>query len=95
MGTKRRLTTALAAATLALAGFAGCGGGDETTSVPAPDPEGTTGANGEVSKNSENPAADTEEGSGAGIEDDISGADVNGTDTEAGQEATTGDTTSE
>jgi hypothetical protein len=91
--TRRRLTTALAAAALALAGFAGCGGDDETTSVPAPDPEGATGA---AQQDAEKPAsAANEEGSGTGLEQDISGADSDGTDTEAGQQGTIGDTTSE
>ena len=90
MGTRRRLTTALAAAALALAG---CGGDDETTSVPAPEgASGTTGAQ----KDADKPASQAnDEGSGTGIEQDISGADSDGTDTEAGQEATTGDTTAE
>ena len=97
METRRRLTTAFAAATLALAGVAGCGGEDETTSVPAPDPEGATGASGqEAQKDAQKPAsAANEEGAGTGLEQDIGGADTEGTDTEAGQQATTGDTSAE
>ena len=96
MRTRRKLSAALAAATLALAGFAGCGGDDETTSVPAPDPEGATGAAGEAQNDAQDQAAaDKEEGAGTGLEEDIGGADSDGTDTEAGQPGTTGDTTAE
>ncbi|HEX6115704.1 MAG TPA: hypothetical protein VFY99_01300 [Solirubrobacterales bacterium] len=90
------MTTALAAASIALAGFAGCGGDDETTSVPAPDPEGATGASGEAKQDAEKPAsAANQEGSGSGLEQDIGGSDSEGTDTESGQQGTIGDTTSE
>ena len=97
MRTRRRLTTALTAATLALGGLAGCGGEEERTSVPAPDPEGATGATGdEAQKDSQKPgSAANEEGAGTGLEQDIGGADSDGTDTEAGQANTTGDSTAE
>jgi hypothetical protein len=94
MGTRRKLTTALAAGTLALAALGGCGGDDETTSVPAPD--GTTGPAGEAAKDSEKPASEAnQEGAGSGLEQAISGSDSEGTDTESGQQGTIGDTTAE
>jgi hypothetical protein len=93
----RRLTTALAAAALALGGLGACGGDDETTSVPESDPAGATGATGAGSEqDAEKPASESnQEGAGAGLEQDISGADSDGTDTEAGQQGTIGDTTAE
>ena len=96
MRTRRRITTALTAAVLALAGVAGCGGEEDVTDVPAPESEGATGATGEAEKDAEKPAsAANEEGAGTGLEQDIGGADAEGTDTEAGQQATTGDTSAE
>jgi hypothetical protein len=99
MGTRRRLTTALAAAALALGGLAACGGEDEeetTVSVPSTTPQGATGSGGSAEKDAEKPASEAnEEGAGAGLEQDISGADSAGTDTEAGQQGTIGDTTAE
>jgi hypothetical protein len=101
--TRHKLTAAIAAATLALAGVAaGCGEDEETdTTVTAPDTaaEGTTGAggqSGDAEQDAEKPAAEAnQEGAGSGLEQDISGSDTEGTDTEAGQQGTIGDTTAE
>ena len=97
MGTRRKLTTALAAAALALGGLGACGGDEETTSVPESDPAGATGATGAgTQKDAEKPASQAnQEGVGSGLEQDVSGADRDGTDTEAGQQGTIGDTTAE
>ena len=95
----RRLAALLASTAIALAGVAGCGEDEESSTVTAPDTaaEGTTGGSGSGAQaDKEKPASESNlEGSGSGLEQDISGADSDGTDTEAGQEATTGDTTAE
>jgi hypothetical protein len=97
MGTRRKLTAALATAALALGGLGACGGDDETTSVPESDPANATGATGAGGEqDAEKPASEAnQEGAGSGLEQDISGADTEGTDTEAGQQGTVGDTTAE
>jgi hypothetical protein len=95
----RRSLAFLASAALALAGVAGCGEEEESNTVTAPDTaaEGTTGATGSKGKPDERkPASESsDEGAGSGLEEDIGGADSDGTDTDAGQQATTGDTTAE
>jgi hypothetical protein len=92
---RNAIVTVAVAATLALGA---CGDDEETTTAPTPEvgATGASGPGGPAQQDAEKPASKAqEEGAGTGLEQDISGADASGTDTEAGQQGTTGDTTAE
>jgi hypothetical protein len=99
----RKALTAVVAAALAT-GAAACGDDDEETTTTTPTtPTGMTGPTGEGGEGGaggaggkggdEKAASAQREGSGTGLEENLSGADVSGTEPAKGGESTTGDTT--
>ena len=99
----RRVLTVVVAAALAT-GAGACGGDDEETTTTTPTaPTGMTGPTGENGEGgqggqgaagADEPGASAQrEGSGTGLEENLSGSDVTGTEPPGGGEATTGDTT--
>jgi hypothetical protein len=88
---------AIAVAAALAIGAAACGGDDEETTTPAQTtPTGAAGAGGagENGASEDEPGASAQrEGAGTGLEENLSGSDVSGTEPPGGGEATTGDTT--